>query len=84
MGSLAGFKSTYLNPAAPILPIGVRQQLAGPIYSIERQVADGATYGAALNNVVPKARTQVAFAAQYASSPYNANLVSDFLTINAA
>jgi hypothetical protein len=84
MGSLATFKSTYLTADPPMLPAGQRQRLAGPVYALETRVAAGATYGAAQNAIATKRTMDIVLNAQKWTNPYNANLASDFLTINAA
>ena len=83
MGSLATFKSTYLAPTGPV-PIGQRSRLAGAIYAIDQQVAGGAAHTTAVNSTANRKNIDAAFNAQRWTSPYNANLVSDYLTISAA
>ena len=84
MGSLATFKSTYLTPASPVLTNGARGQLAGPVYVIDRLVADGNSYANAAAIASVKHNVDVVYDAQRTSSPYQANLVADFLAISAA
>jgi hypothetical protein len=82
MGSLAAFKSAYLTSA--VLPPGQRHRLAGPVYALESRVATGATYGAAQNAIATKRTMDIVLNAQKWTSPYNANLASEFFTIDAA
>jgi hypothetical protein len=82
VGSLAAFKSNYLT--STVLPSGQRQRLAGPVYGLEARVAAGATYGAAQNAIATKRTMDVILNAQKWTNPYNANLASEFLTIDAA
>lgn len=83
MGSLATFKSTYLDPNAPVLPQGARQQLAGAVYALEQQIANGASVATAANNVTNARINRIVHKAQRQSSPFQMNLVNDYRGISA-
>lgn len=81
MGSLAAFKAAYLNTT--VVPTGQREQLAGPIYAIDRLVADGLTVTAARTAVAKRATIPV-HKAQQVSNPYQGTLAAEFFALDAA
>jgi hypothetical protein len=83
MGSLATFKSAYLDPANSPIPTGQRMQLAGLIYTIERQASEGVSIPTAANAVPTKRSLPVVHKAQAASKPFNFAIVTDYIGISA-
>lgn len=81
MGSLAAFKTAYM--ASTVLPTGTRQNLAGPVYAIDRLVAEGNTVTQA-RTIVAKRSMPAIHQAQERSNPYQGALAADFLTLDAA
>ena len=84
MGSLAAFKATYLDASPPVVPVGARQQLAGAVYAIEQQIANGASVPTAVSNVTNRRTNRIVHRAQRDSSPFQLNLVNDYRSISAA
>lgn len=81
MGSLATFKTTYLN--STVLPTGDREQVAGLVHAIDRLVADGNSVTVARQTQAKRAMP-IIHRAQARSSPYQGALASDFLALDAA
>lgn len=81
MGSLAAFKTAYLDSTA--VPRGQRERLAGPIFNIERLVAEGNTVTAARQLTTKRSMNDV-HRAQQASVPYQPTLAADFYALDAA
>jgi hypothetical protein len=81
MGSLAAFKTAYL--ASTVVPTPQRERLAGPVYNIERLVADGNTVTAARQLTTKRSLIDV-HKAQLVSSPYQSTLAADFYALDAA
>ena len=81
MGSLATFKSDYLN--STVVPIGARQQLAGAVYQIDALVNGGMSIPTATSNVANKRNQKIIHKAALQSNPFQTNLVADFRSISA-
>jgi hypothetical protein len=81
MGSLAAFKTAYL--ASTVVPTPQRERLAGPVYNIERLVADGNTVTAARQLTTKRSLIDV-HKAQLVSNPYQSTLAADFYALDAA
>lgn len=81
MGSLATFKTTYLD--SQVLPRGEREQVAGVIYEIDRLVAEGNSVVAARGNQTKRANP-IMHRAQSRSMPYQPQLCADFFGLDAA
>lgn len=82
MGSLAAFKTAYIN--STVVPTGDREQLAGLVHAIDRQVSEGATVTAARQQVPIKRSSPILHRAQARSNPYQGALAADFLALDAA
>lgn len=82
MGSLATFKTNYLN--STVLPSGARGQLAGPIRLIDLEVSEGATVAQALARTANARTRRIVYKAQRQASPEQAALISDFYALDAA
>lgn len=82
MGSLAAFKTAYLN--STVVPTGNREQLAGVVAAIDLRVADGATVPNARAQVTNARAIRVIHRAQRFSSPNQGALAADFLALDAA
>jgi hypothetical protein len=82
MGSLATFKTTYLN--STVVPTAQRLALAGAVAAIDLRVADGATVTNARAQVANNRAKAVVHKAQQVSSPYQSTLAADFYALDAA